>query len=424
MHSAMRPAIAVIAVVFLAALAGLAWLYTRSVIDEAEIGALRERASLVWAARPTEGTDAPRIECEPYADARERLADPRHGMSAEARADARAQLEPLWRTCRESLHAAWQHERVGANSADEVSDATRWLVADATEIGDPAQAMNVTAEGLWAVDGIVRSGRLDVSESGLLGLLAVSVTNLHQLRPLTEEEASRVRALLARVREHHPRRLDRPELLIANDRELAAQVGPLDADATIRWVCAGEPVDLAERLADLGCSSLPLRACFERVMTVADAEEIRAAALAPTWAPLLPPRMRRRYDTECAPLSRELRDRARSVLVGELALALLDEAIASSVEGNDPERAAERPIPLFEGEPLVRTIVGAHDEPFVFHSRDGQRHEGTTRVGAEAHFSAPAWVGVPGDVLALFPQEIEAAPRVPVATEQPTVLGP
>ncbi len=38
----------------------------------------------------------------------------------------------------------------------------------------------------------------------------------------------------------------------------------------------------------------------------------------------------------------------------ELALAVLDEAIASSLEGNIPERAMSRPVPTFEdAEPVA-----------------------------------------------------------------------
>jgi hypothetical protein len=401
--------VSVVGIIVAISLGALGWIYTRPVMGADEIAAIRARGQALLAPRlGAAGSVAPAFDCTPYTRLRRSGAHPSRWGQEPSEAEIAA-LARATTPCREGFDATWDHERLAADaSVDEVIDAGGWFVSDATDADAPESVMETTLRGIWAVDGIVRSGRLDVSATGMLGLRAMSLTNLHMVRPLTTDEAARVRERLERVRAAHPRRLDRPELLLLSEADLAGPGGSVSGEQALAWVCTAERVELAERLAALRCGSLATHDCFSRVMVEADAAEIRASEPPPRWAQLLPPRVRRRHDARCAPLAEQLRERARQAVTAEMAFALLDEAIMDSLDGSTSDRAMLRPVPSFEGEPMIRVLEAPHDEPVS----PGRPDWGTSRVGGTVRFRAPTWVGASptDDVLVLFSRIEPTAP--------------
>lgn len=396
-----------IGITLASALGALGWLYTRPAMDAEEIASIRARGQALVAPRPSvAGTVAPAFTCAPFSRTHQTVARGRV-FGEEPSETEMAELARSASPCRDGLDAAWHHELLANDaSVDDVVAGVGSLVSEARGADAPEAAMEASLRGIWAVDGIVRAGRLDLTATGMLGLRAMSLTNLHLMRPLTEAEASRVREQLERVRAHHPRRLARPELLILGDADLMAPGSAVSGEQALAWVCTEQRVALAERLAALGCGSLTTHECFTRVMAEADAVEVHEPP--PPWTPLLPPRVRRGHDARCPPLAEQLRERARGAVVAEVAFALIDEAILHSLEGHVLERAMLRPVPTFEGEPVVRVLEEAHDETFEF--GDGRR--GTGRVDAVVHLQPPAWVGAAAseDALVLYPRHERRAP--------------
>ena len=119
----------------------------------------------------------------------------------------------------------------------------------------------------------------------------------------------------------HPQELERP-------------TGPLDEPATaLSWVCTARRIEVARRLAALHCERLSTRACLEVVVDeIANLESNRETA--PTWAPLMPARLRRRYEADCDEIPRDLAMMARVALGAELAFVLLDEVILCADAGD------------------------------------------------------------------------------------------
>ena len=398
-----------------------AWIYTRPVVDEDDLAELRGRArAILEPPASAVGTSAPSMRCTAFSLAPSWLPPP-----IELQRRLPADDPELLAACREDLRAAWDHELVGAHvDVDDVVGGSATLVSRATAENAPERVLEETLRGVWVVDGIVRAGRLDVMSTGMLGLRGASLTNLHQVRPLTLEEAGRVRAMLARVRERHPSRLARPELLVldATDLEPPPELERGSAREAEWWVCANRRVESAERIAAFGCGASPARACHERVLAEADAVVRRESAPAPAWAALAPPRIRARRWTHCAALGPEIAEASRRAVVAEMALTLLDEAIADSLDGNRPELAMTRPIPTFEGEPFVRTLVGERDVPFTFPTVGLMPQAATVRRPAEVHLDAPAWVGLgtSSTILTLFPSGVGTAGAPdPTAAEPP-----
>ncbi|MBN8613380.1 MAG: hypothetical protein J0L92_22495 [Deltaproteobacteria bacterium] len=389
-----------------AAVAG--WIYTRPVVDEDDLVELRTRAhAILDAPEIPSGTYAPPIRCGAFSIAPSWLPPPlRRGLPAED-----AELEAA---CREGLRAAWDHELVGADvDVDDVVGGSASLVSRATAENAPERVLEETLRGVWVVDGIVRAGRLDVMNTGMLGLSGASLTNLHQVRALSPDEAARVRAMLVRIRERHPSRLARPELLVLGEADLEppSDLERGSAREADWWVCANRRLESAERIAAFGCGASTARACHERMLAEADAVVRRESEPAPAWAALAPPRIRARRWTHCAALGPEIAEASRRALVGEMALTLLDEAIASSLDGNRPELAMARPIPTFEGEPFVRTLVGERDVQLTFPTVGLLPQAAMVRQPAEVHLEAPAWVGLgtSSTILTLYPSEAATA---------------
>ncbi len=366
-----------IAVGFVASIviaAMLAWLYTRPVMMTDEQDDIRRRAETLARPRPIAGASAaPPLDCAGYVG--------RHPWGGEE-VFPDPVLDARRARCARSFDAAWDHLLAAPDTSGEdvhaVADALAW---DA-QVRPAVDHVELIVRRLWSLDALVRSGQSDLLTPSpvWLGWLERSGRD----GPLTADQAEHLRQMLARVQAHHANRLHRPELLAL---QLLDWSPSGTQDESLDWVCRERVVAVAEALDAIGCATLSTHACFDRVNATIDALD---PGLRPEWAPWMPPRARRGWDAACGPLSAPLRELARRAVVMEIVLALMDEMIAHDLAGASVDATMSRPLPTFEGDPIIRR-----------------------RGASGVVFEAPEWVGHRGEAVLSLPERYVPTPPPP-----------
>ena len=362
-----------------------AWLYTRPAVSAEDVAEIRSRAARLRSAYSAPATNMSlSSDCRAYRDAH--LAIARRGIDGEPETAAPEERDRQRRACEGAFGSAWDTPALDDLSVGAVITIGLGLVEDAASSG-PEAVLSWALRTIWILDSLARSGAVDISLAGRGSVRWMTTSpSLASMRPITDEEATRLRAMLARVRAAHPNRLHHLERL-----PLALFDWDSDDEAQpLFWVCREHAVELADRLAALHCESRTARDCFEAAISITEAfDSMSTGESPPWWARWLPPRLRRSYDADCPPSSEDVRELITQALAEEVSFALFDEVIAHALGGSDVATTMRRPAPTFEGEPIDRVVV-------------------RQSWGAEISHLEPSWVGRRDGVLSLYERR---APR-------------